>query len=315
MAELFIDTGKVKEIAMSIGNIRSEIANEFNDVHTKVVSLKNSWKTDSGETDHVAQAAINVFGKINEDYFDMVNVQLETLVKYLYETVGEQYEIVEEKNKDNTSVSAPAATGGLNNTNSSTVVGGGTTGVSGATSVNSDANTRLSNVAMLRNCSARVDGADFLEYGCNITSIANLYRRKLALEGSNIDVTKNMVLNANNGSVSANWYTISSNMQTKYNTGYGMVIESGGTNTTRINELLAQNPEGVMVYSQGTSSPHSVVVTGYDAGGYRVVDPIDGVEKYWHECFSTQYNQWAVFPGWSFESFLANAARVVYIPN
>ena len=96
-----IDTGKVKTIAVSIGDVRVQMINEFNELMSAVSGLKDSWKTDNGVASHIAEGAIKVFGQIKEQNIDEISAQLEHLTKYLYEAVGEQYEATEEKNKDN----------------------------------------------------------------------------------------------------------------------------------------------------------------------------------------------------------------------
>lgn len=126
-----IDTGKVKTIAVSMGDVRTQIVNEFNELTVSVANLRNGWKTDGGAASHVAEAAIKVFGQINEQHMDMVNVQLEQMIKYLYEAVGEQYEATEEKNKDNAGIGEAKPNAGLSG---GTSTGGSVTGaVTGGT--------------------------------------------------------------------------------------------------------------------------------------------------------------------------------------
>ena len=126
-----IDTGKVKTIAVSMGDVRTQIVNEFNELTASVANLRNGWKTDGGAASHVAEAAIKVFGQINEQHMDMVNVQLEQMIKYLYEAVGEQYEATEEKNKDNAGIGEAKPNAGVSG---GTSTGGSVTGaVTGGT--------------------------------------------------------------------------------------------------------------------------------------------------------------------------------------
>lgn len=170
---------------------------------------------------------------------------------------------------------------------------------------------RMHNTPLIKNSSAKGDPG-FIEGGCVITSMANLYRRKMALENINVDINRNTIITANNGNVAMYWDNTSHNMLNNY--GYRIYYETGKTNTTRINQILQVNPEGVMVYAQGTYSPHAIVITGCDNGRYLVVDPIDGVIKYWEDCYSVRSSS-GVYYGWSMEQFLGNAYRLGYIPE
>lgn len=170
---------------------------------------------------------------------------------------------------------------------------------------------RMHNTPLIKNSTANGDPG-FVEGGCVITSMANLYRRKMALENISVDINRNTIISANNGNIIMYWDVTSQNMQNAY--GYRMTYESGATNTDRINQILQDNPEGVMVYAQGTYSPHAIVITGCDNGRYLVVDPIDGIIKYWEDCYSVRSSS-GVYYGWSIDQFLGHAYRLGYIPE
>ena len=125
MNSIKIDTGKVKTIAVSIGNVRSQIISEFDELMAAVSGLRNSWKSDNGTASHMAEGAIKVFGQIKEQNIDSISWELERLAKYLYEAVGEQYEVTEEKNKDNTDMGEANPSEGISNAGTMAGVAGG----------------------------------------------------------------------------------------------------------------------------------------------------------------------------------------------
>lgn len=177
---------------------------------------------------------------------------------------------------------------------------------------------RMKSISLIKNSTANGDPG-FIEKGCVITTIANLYRRKVSLENFNVDITRETVRSANNENILMNWDVTSQNMQNI--SGYPMKYEEGAVASEHIEQLLYENPEGVFVFANGRYLPkddayytHAIVITEKDDNGYLVVDPIDGVIKYWTECYSVS-NPSGAFYGWSIAHFFENALRMGYIPE
>lgn len=180
------------------------------------------------------------------------------------------------------------------------------------------AGTAIDSVQLIRNCTAQNDPG-FIEGGCVITSMANLYRRKLAFENRSDDVDRNTILSVNNGEISMYWDRVSNGMKENY--GYGMTYEyKQPRDLNGINQLLSEHPEGIMVYAEGRENPsnpkdhyyHAILIVGQENGRYKVADPMDGEIKYWEECYSVSSPN-GTFPGWTIENFLQNTNRLAYI--
>lgn len=172
------------------------------------------------------------------------------------------------------------------------------------------ARTEIDSVQLIRNCTAQNDPG-FIEGGCVITSMANLYRRKLACENRSDDVDRSTILSANYGEISMYWDRVSNGM--KENFGYGMTYEyKQPRDLNGINQLLSEHPEGIMVYSSGQTCYHAMLIVGQENGRYKVVDPIDGEIKYWEDCYSVSSPN-GTFHGWTIDNFLQNTNRLAYI--
>lgn len=297
-----IDTSKVFSIAQDMAKINSNFVNDFAMVENAIKKLK----TDIQRPSEIREGIVSSFNELKENYFDEANKKRRELIDYLCNIVGKGYEDVEKTNKDlledafeDVGVNGAVSDGGSQS--SDAVVNNGNASVE-----------RMNNISLIRNVSGTND-PEFVKDGCIITSIANLYRRKIALENKDANsITRRTVLNANNGGVYMYWGSTSSKMS--QSTGYAFSYnETGATNVTRINELLQTNPEGVMVYASGNGN-HAIVITECDNGRYKVIDPIDGKIKYWEECYSVA-KKGGTFYGWSIERFLGAANRTVYIPN
>lgn len=179
---------------------------------------------------------------------------------------------------------------------------------------------RMNATQLIRNYTAD-DDPGFIEDGCVITSMANLYRRKLMYENRSDDVDRSTIRSANNGEVNMSWDIVSNRMEENF--GYGMTYEyKQPRDLNGINQLLSEHPEGIMVYSKGKkdlSDPtgerfcyHAILIVGQENGRYKVVDPIDGEIKYWEECYSVS-DPSGTFPGWTIEDFLQNTNRLAHI--
>lgn len=172
------------------------------------------------------------------------------------------------------------------------------------------ARTEIDSVQLIRNCTAQNDPG-FIEGGCVITSMANLYRRKLACENRSDDVDRNTIRSANNGEVNMSWDIVSNRMEENF--GYGMTYEyKQPRDLNGINQLLSEHPEGIMVYSSGKTYYHAMLIVGQENGRYKVVDPIDGGIKYWEDCYSVSSPN-GTFHGWTIDNFLQNTNRLAYI--
>lgn len=294
-----IDTSKVFSIAQDMAKINTKYMNDFAVVEKAVKKLK----TDVQKPAEISEGIVSSFNELKECYFDKSNKKRRELIDYLCNVVGKGYEDVEKTNKDLLEDAF------------------GDAGVSGKdTATEQDKQIaaeiasieKMNNISLIKNVSGTND-PEFVKDGCIITSIANLYRRKMALENKDANsINRKTVLNANNGGVYMYWGSTSSKMS--QSTGYKFSYnETGATNVTRINELLQANPEGVMVYASGKGD-HAIVITECDNGRYKVIDPLDGEIKYWEECSSVA-KPGKTFYGWSIDRFLRAANRTVYIPN
>lgn len=169
---------------------------------------------------------------------------------------------------------------------------------------------RMNAVQLIRN--NKTDNAPgFVKDGCIVTTLANLYRRKLAYENRTDNVDRETFRAFNNSIGEMRWIMASSNM--KANFGYGMTYEEGPKNLNRVNQLLSEHPEGIMVFAEGNGT-HAILIVGQENGRYKVVDPIDGEIKYWEECYAVS-DPSGTFPGWTIENFLQSTIRLAYISD
>ena len=170
---------------------------------------------------------------------------------------------------------------------------------------------RMNATQLIRNYTAK-DDPGFVEKGCVVTALANLYRRKRAYENKIGSVDRETFRVFNNSIGEMRWELASTSM--KENFGYGMTYEGKPRDLNRINQLLSEHPEGIMVFSSGKTGFHAMLIVGQENGRYKVVDPIDGEIKYWEECYSVSEPS-GTFPGWTIEDFLQNTIRLAYISD
>lgn len=131
---------------------------------------------------------------------------------------------------------------------------------------------------------------------CNMNAVANLVRRRQALDGQSVTATTLSIFRLNNGVsaddnaldhwkypksdyYSANWYSpLQEGIEKTYF--YKAVCEEPSEwsadiqdRKVRLLSLLEEHPEGIVMYLQGNPSPHGIVITEYVEGeGFYVVD-------------------------------------------
>lgn len=98
MANMTIDTQKLKETASNVSTLKGEILDILAQFHTKVANLADTWDSDASRA--TVQGINELKPKFN-NYSDVVD----TYVNYL-NTTAESYETTETTNKENAEATA-----------------------------------------------------------------------------------------------------------------------------------------------------------------------------------------------------------------
>lgn len=306
-----IDTAKVKSIAGEIVKINNRCRDDFSAVEQAVNRLKDDWQ----QPQNVASSAFACFDEIKAKYFEATVQERQGLAQYLCDAVGLKYEEVEKGNK--------SILEGLFD-----IISDKSTVVSGDRSADSNDNTkanvydeeiqnRMDSAGTIYN-NSRIPDGDYIENGCIITSITNMYRRQQVLDGKEATVTKKDVKRLNGGNVSMSWSNTSSAMEKEYGYRFDNIngkLEGGNITISDIDRLLIENPSGVLLYAgnKGSNNQHAILLTSGSNGKYMVVDPIKGGNPIpYEECY-TYKSGVTSWRGKSIEEVLNICFLVAYI--